>query len=533
MKFVFANVFLLTAILLATGNLWGPLETSEARYAEISREMLVSGDWIHPTLLNIYHYHKPPVTYWITAAAYYMLGITPFAFRFFLVVALVIQFFIVVEISKMLLNDKESARLAGYIYVTMPLVLASARGLTTDSYLMTFVLLSILCWIKLIEKQHVIFIYCCAISLGLAFLTKGPVALILPLTVILSLLKWRPLPPLKFWHWVLGLTIFLLISTSWFLILVYENKEFIHYFLFNHTIERITHAEVFSRSKPFYYYLLFLPVLALPWIVPFVFQLFKRTESRTIVKRIVLYWVGIPLLFFSAVSSKLPLYILPLFPGISIVTASYFTKNVLPRISIIFFVLNAIIGAALLYLALCIFNNELTWKVFFSAVFILGGSIIVYHVFSKNIALNALVLVLITGLLISSVFVFSSAYSYDVNTAALARLLVEKRKQKEPVLVFDELLPSLAFHLNEVPVSVYNGSKSLHREVAFQKDSLWKNYFVNFTSSNGKERFRQFINNSAVIVVQKNKYNHLVPYLSDSYKADSVGNRLIVYSVKK
>jgi 4-amino-4-deoxy-L-arabinose transferase len=73
-------LLLLSACLLFPGlSGWGVVETSEARYAEISREMFHSGDFIHPTLLKIRHFHKPPLTYWITSTAYSMFGVNVFS----------------------------------------------------------------------------------------------------------------------------------------------------------------------------------------------------------------------------------------------------------------------------------------------------------------------------------------------------------------------------------------------------------------------------------------------------------------------
>ena len=60
---------------------WGVIESSEARYAEMAWEMMRSGNFLHPSFLNIDHYHKPPMTYWITVASFKIFGTTPFAAR--------------------------------------------------------------------------------------------------------------------------------------------------------------------------------------------------------------------------------------------------------------------------------------------------------------------------------------------------------------------------------------------------------------------------------------------------------------------
>ena len=72
--FLFASFFLLNINL----GSWGVTETSEARYAEISKEMLESGDFIHPTLMGIAHYHKPPLTYYITTVGYKIFGVSEY-----------------------------------------------------------------------------------------------------------------------------------------------------------------------------------------------------------------------------------------------------------------------------------------------------------------------------------------------------------------------------------------------------------------------------------------------------------------------
>ncbi|GIV35869.1 MAG: hypothetical protein KatS3mg032_0248 [Cyclobacteriaceae bacterium] len=350
MKSIFYNFVLCFALLmLFTGNLWGPLETSEARYAEISREMYESGDWLHPALLNIKHYHKPPVTYWITAAAYKLFGVNFFAFRFFLVVAWVIQCVLMVKIARLLFEDDETAWLSGCIFGTFPLVLAASRGLTTDMYLLTFILAAVFSWIKFVRTGGVLWLYAFMAFLGLGFLTKGPVALLLPAAVVISLLRWRKIPDTPFLHRAGALLAFLVLGFGWFILLVTENVRLLDYFFFRHFVDRVADASVFSRSKPFYYYLAMLPALALPWLVPLISKarLTFKNPGNTVIRHLLIYWFLLPLLVFSAASSKLPLYILPLFPALSLYLAFVMKEyRHLPAVRLGMLITNLIIFSA-------------------------------------------------------------------------------------------------------------------------------------------------------------------------------------------
>src|SRR5690349_8246269 len=121
----------LVVVMLATAHWWGVVETSEARYAEISREMYRSGDWLHPSLLNIHHYHKPPITYWLAAASYFAFGVNHFATRLLLTVSFALQVWLVFHIARQVFADTHVAWCSALVYATLPIVLVSARGLTT------------------------------------------------------------------------------------------------------------------------------------------------------------------------------------------------------------------------------------------------------------------------------------------------------------------------------------------------------------------------------------------------------------------
>lgn len=131
------------ALLVNSGS-YGVMETNEARYAEIAREMNESGDFLNPLFLNILYYHKPPFTYGLTVLGYKLIGVSNFSARFFLQIAILIQLFLVCQLTMLLFKKKQTALWAALIYFSFPVVLISSRNLTTDTYLSTFVLTSIL-----------------------------------------------------------------------------------------------------------------------------------------------------------------------------------------------------------------------------------------------------------------------------------------------------------------------------------------------------------------------------------------------------
>lgn len=174
-------------LLLINNHLWGLTETSEARYAEISKEMFENNTLAHPTLLGIYHYHKPPFTYQITTIGYQLFGVNEFGARFFLQISFLIQIILVYLIAFRLFPIKKTALIAALLYASSPIAIMASKNLTTDSYLTTWVLLSIYSWLQAKSKHpYYTFLFYGAIAMG--FLTKGPLVL---LPVLLFIGSWK------------------------------------------------------------------------------------------------------------------------------------------------------------------------------------------------------------------------------------------------------------------------------------------------------------------------------------------------------
>lgn len=281
MKLKFYLFLGITFIIINLGlGSWGLTESSEARYAEISREMVLSGDYVHPRLLEIQHFHKPPLTYYITSLGYQIFGINEFGARFFLQVCLLLQLILIYKIAELLFKNEKVAFYSAVIYLSFPLVLIATRNLTTDAYLVALILASIYSWLVYKKKEKLLALYACYFFMGLGFLNKGPV-IILP--VLVFTIPWKIIFKEK-WrltiHHVLGFALFALVSASWFIVIIREMPELWNYFFQKHTVDRAISAEKFHRDQPFWYFFALAPAVGLPWFIYSLILLFKNYKKN-------------------------------------------------------------------------------------------------------------------------------------------------------------------------------------------------------------------------------------------------------------
>jgi 4-amino-4-deoxy-L-arabinose transferase len=525
---------LLCLLMTLTNGQWGVVETSEARYAEISREMYRSGDWLHPKLLNIHHYHKPPVTYWLTATAFSMFGVNTFAARFFLVIAFGIQLILFFKLAELVFKNRQAAFYSALVYATIPLVLISVRGLTTDAYLNTFVLLSLYFLVKFRESKKIQYVYGAALAMGLGFLTKGPVIFIVPLLAAVGLGKSNTWPPLKLSQAGLALLIFIVIGFSWFLLLIAEDSRFADYFFFRHFIDRIAHAEVFARKEPWYYYLPVFPLVTLPWIIIFANGLLKRRtkpEDTGLMRRLLTWWLLIPFIIFSVSSSKLVLYILPLSIGFSLVTGYFLTSGVSNRVLMITISLCVLIYIGLLSTPIYLSGFEGTQLLFplTTIALILSIGLWFLNMTSERKLLILSSLFAITLILYSSVFFkFNSA---QVNTlTSVSNFIKQNQWRERNVIVYDELLPSVAFELDKDIISVYAGDRSLKRETQFEKDEQWRNYLLDVSDPKGFGHLKSLLSQKSVLIVKKDLPKDLEIIMSGDWHRKEFGKWVVYYN---
>ncbi|MBI5659158.1 MAG: glycosyltransferase family 39 protein [Nitrosomonadales bacterium] len=321
---------LLAAAILWFGNIEYRklIEPDEGRYAEIPREMVASGDWVTPRLNGLKYFEKPPLQYWATAAAYTAFGEYHWTSRLW--VALTgFAGVLLVWFAGARLFGCEAGRYAALLLGSSLLYVLMSHINTLDMGVTLFISLGIVA-LLLAQREEADararrnWMWLSWIALGLAVLSKGLMGLVLPgaALVVYSLLQ-RDLAVWKRMHWGTGLLLFLLVTVPWFYLVIQANPEFFQRFFIYEHYTRFTTKE-HGRYQPWYYFVPVLLLGMLPWTI-LMFDTLARTWKSSArpgkafnPERFLLIWAVFIFVFFSMSGSKLPSYLLPIFPALAL-----------------------------------------------------------------------------------------------------------------------------------------------------------------------------------------------------------------------
>ncbi|MDL1969440.1 MAG: glycosyltransferase family 39 protein [Candidatus Desulfofervidaceae bacterium] len=302
---------------------YGLLETTDARYAEISWEMFQSRDFITPRFDFIKHFHKPPFTYWITALGYYVLGENEWGARFFLGVFGLLTLGGVYCLARLAFNEVAAA-FSVLILLTMLGFLAVTHVLATDLYLLFFTTLAMYCFLRWEQGKNSL-LWGWAV-LGLSTLVKGPVAPILVgVTCSLYLIFTGQFKRLRDAQVGKGLIIFFLFALPWYGWVCLHNKGLFTYFIRTQFFSRIETGTM-GHPHPWYYYLLILPGLTFPWTFYLFPALGRSLRYLNRMHFFFLLWALVPFILFSFMRTKLPFYILPCLPPLAILLGEWWNN---------------------------------------------------------------------------------------------------------------------------------------------------------------------------------------------------------------
>lgn len=303
-------------------------DSDEGRYAEISREMVASGDWLTPRLNGYKYLEKPPLQYWGTALIFSAFDESNLTARLWVALIGFLGGLWTWFVGHRLFGAQQGL-FAFLILMSSFLYMASGHFVTLDMTVSVFMAVAVgalaLAQSRREDRSHVRrWMLLGWGALGLAVLTKGLMGVVLPGAAAFLYMLWqRDWVLLRHLHLGAGLAVFLLVTAPWFVAVSFANPEFPSFFFIHEHLQRYT-TDFHRRDEPFYYLLPVLLVGALPWLVAVVrgilrsqFDWWPKETRGFDAERLLWAYAIFIVLFFSLSHSKLPPYILPAFPALA------------------------------------------------------------------------------------------------------------------------------------------------------------------------------------------------------------------------
>jgi 4-amino-4-deoxy-L-arabinose transferase-like glycosyltransferase len=318
------------------------VKADEGRYAEIPREMVASGDWTTPRLNDFKYFEKPALQYWATATAYTLFGEREWTARLWTALTGFLGVLLVYLVGNGIFG-RPTGFLAASVLGGTAIYVFVGHFLTLDMGVSFFMSGTILACLMALsdgaspaeERNWMLAAWA---AMALAVLSKGLIGIVLPGTALLAyVFLQRDWQRLKRMHWLSGLALFLLISVPWFVAVSLANKEFVQFFFVQEHFQRFL-TKGHGRYQPAWYFIPVIMIGAMPWLFSLVAGYVNAWRTAPAghpqasasaapgakpfhPTRFLAVWCAIVFLFFSASSSKLGSYILPIFPATALLVA--------------------------------------------------------------------------------------------------------------------------------------------------------------------------------------------------------------------
>lgn len=447
---------------LSDRPLWNP---DEGMHAATSKEMVLSGNWITPKFNGEPFYDKPVFYNWLVALAFLIFGFTEFAAR--LPSAILGSGCVVLTY---LFGRKMYGLTVGFlgaiILATSIEFIILSRAVVHDISLVFFVTLALyLFYLAYFDDRHkkkkVLLFYA---ALGFAVLSKGPVGLALPASIIgLYLIVIKNLSFIRQMKIGWGILIFLAIASPWYILISLKNPDYVGYFFIKQNLGSFLSSDS-RHPNPFYYYV---PVLFggfFPWSCFLPLALYyavrRKFESTNESAAFLIIWFSAIFIFFSIASSKLPTYILPLFPAASLLVALCWQEllkfpNSKIRRGFLFSFLPVVVifSAAIIYLwvhppAQLEYESGISLgRINFLSIWLMGCVVLAFFIFLTQKTVPFLVT--IVAMIVSAMIIFLVLIVPSVNPYRSTKELAQK---------YDRLIPAhekLAFYRRISPSALF------------------------------------------------------------------------------
>ena len=374
------------------------LDRDEARYVQSSKQMVESNNYLSIKFQEEYRSKKPIGIYWLQAFSinllasvseiknlkYEVLNDSIWKYRVISAIAVLLCILLLYLLSKNTIG-REASFNACLILASSLLVIAEAHIAKTDSILLllsTIIFITLLKYFKRVEEKNIFNFFLLWTSIGLSILIKGPILILLfCISIICIILIEKNIVWIKNTKPFLGLLLVILISVPWYFFMpLEEQKNFLQESFFHDFLGKIISTQESHGGFPGFY-LIGLFIFFLPFSI-FFFPLVKYLKISLKNKNIIflLCWLLPCLIIMELVPTKLPHYILPIYPAIAVLMGImlanhnnyknfFFTKYLYFGYFIYFFISNGLLLMILkanqiygqinilYYLILFLFNN--------------------------------------------------------------------------------------------------------------------------------------------------------------------------------
>ncbi|MDD9899321.1 MAG: glycosyltransferase family 39 protein [Candidatus Melainabacteria bacterium] len=326
------SVFLLALIFLGY-KIWSyPLiDADEPRYAEAAKEMINTNQYLIPLADGNFRFDKPILFYWFEILSFKVFGINEWAARLPSVIAGAAT----LGLLSWLGSFYRIGILAPVILGTSLEFFVISRMSITDATLNLFIVGSTILFYLIFEKHiNEKYIYLLAVIAALGFLTKGPIAVLIPAMVGTLYVIARNFSDeaiqcrdqcirLLRRHGLLAMTVFLLVAAPWYIAIHNATGgEFTEYFFIGQNIGRFS-STLSGHDYPWWFYLAVMLIGFLPWslFLPSMIAGFKLKEQNARLQIFALIWLCAVTLLFSFSSTKLANYVMSIFAPLAILFA--------------------------------------------------------------------------------------------------------------------------------------------------------------------------------------------------------------------
>ena len=297
---------------LGLHGLWIPDET---RYAQISQEMLLSGNWVAPHFMGIRYFEKPAAGYWLIALGQAVFGQNLFGVRIASALTTGLSVLLAYLIARRLWNDPRKSFACALLYLSFGLVAGQAGYSNLDPPFTLWVNLSLVAlWFALDSSTlrtrlgaWAVLGFACAMG----FMTKGFLAWALPVLIAVPYMLWQRRLGELLRYGPLAIGVAVLVCLPWVLAIHTQEPDFWRFFFWNEHIRRFS-ADNAQHVRPWWFFLPIMAVACLPWAGLLPNTLHQAwTEKRHPAIAFLALWLLLPLGLFSLSNGKLPTYIMP------------------------------------------------------------------------------------------------------------------------------------------------------------------------------------------------------------------------------